>query len=45
MIAEQAEDTPLNSCDPNGRRLRNRLLLANTVVWIIILIVIRLIFF
>jgi len=45
MIAEQVEDTPLPPCDPNGRRLRNRLLLANAIAWIVLLIAIRLIFF
>src|SRR4051794_23006564 len=38
MIAEHAEGMPLTPCDPNGRRLRNRLLAANALAWIIILI-------
>jgi len=45
MIAEHAEDMPLNPCDANRRRLRNRLLLANAVAWFVIIIVIRLVFF
>jgi hypothetical protein len=45
MIAEHVEDMPLNGCDPVGRKLRNRLILANAVVWVVVLSAIRLIFF
>lgn len=31
--------------DQSGRRLRNRVLLANAIAWIVIIVLIRLIFF
>ena len=31
--------------DPSGRRLRNRVIVANAIVWIAIIVLIRLIFF
>ena len=45
MIAEHADCRLLQQQDPSGRRLRNRLIAANVIAWIMIVVVIRLIFF
>jgi hypothetical protein len=44
MIAERA-DGALEQHDPSGRRLRNRLIVANAIAWIAIIAAIRLVFF
>lgn len=44
MIAEHA-DCRLLQQDPSGRRLRNRIIAANAIAWIVIVVLIRLIFF
>jgi hypothetical protein len=44
MIAEHADCRVLQQHDPSGRRLRNRLILANAVAWIAIIVLIRLVF-
>ena len=44
MIAEHANIPPLSS-DSSGRRLRNRLIIANFLAWIAIIVVVRLVFF
>jgi hypothetical protein len=44
MIAEHADCRVLQH-DPSGRRLRNRIIVANAVAWIAIIALIRLIFF
>jgi hypothetical protein len=45
MIAERANCHVLERRDPPDRRLRNRLIAANAIVWIVIIVMIRLIFF
>jgi hypothetical protein len=45
MIAEDADCSVLASHDPSGRRLRNRLIVANAIAWIAIIALIRLVFF
>jgi hypothetical protein len=45
MIAEQADSPVLEQHDPSVRRLRNRIIVANAVVWIAIIALIGLIFF
>jgi hypothetical protein len=45
MIAEPADSPLLHRSDPSGRRLRNRIILANAIAWIVIIVMIRLIFF
>jgi hypothetical protein len=49
MIAERADCRVLRLIhpkrDPTNRRLRNRILVANAIAWIAIIVVIRLIFF
>jgi hypothetical protein len=46
MIAERADGRDaLEQHDPSGRRLRNRLIVANAIAWIAIIAAIRLVFF
>jgi hypothetical protein len=46
MIAEHADvGRALEQHDPSGRRLRNRLIVANAIAWIAIIALIRLVFF
>jgi len=45
MIAEDVDCRVLLQHDPSGRRLRNRLILANAIAWIAIIVMIRLVFF
>jgi hypothetical protein len=45
MIAEHADCRLLQPQDPSGRRLRNRVIVANAIAWIVIVVLIRLIFF
>ena len=45
MIAEHADGRMLQQHDLSGRRLRNRLIVANAIVWIAIIALIRLAFF
>jgi hypothetical protein len=44
MTAEHASCSPLERNAPD-RRLRNRIIIANVIVWIAIIVLIRLIFF
>jgi hypothetical protein len=45
MIAEHTDGSWLEEHDPSGRRLRNRLIVANAIAWIAIIILVRLVFF
>jgi hypothetical protein len=45
MIAEGANCSVLEQHDQSGRRLRNRLIVANAIAWIAIIALIRLVFF
>ena len=46
MIGEPASAPPLNAQDDApDRRLRNRIIIANAVVWVVIIVLIRLVFF
>jgi hypothetical protein len=45
MVAERVDCRVLLLHDPSGRRLRNRLILANAIAWITIIVMIRLVFF
>jgi len=45
MIAEHADFRLLQPQDSSGRRLRNRVIVANAIAWVVIIVVIRLIFF
>jgi hypothetical protein len=45
MIAERADCRVIPLHDPSGRRLRNRIIVANAVLWVGIIALIRLIFF
>jgi hypothetical protein len=49
MIAERADcrvlQLPRPKPDPSSRRLRSRILIANAIAWIVIIALIRLIFF
>jgi hypothetical protein len=45
MIAEPASAPPLEAHDAHDRKLRNRIILANVVAWIAIIVLIRLVFF
>jgi len=45
MIAEHADCRVLQLQDPSGRRLRNRIIVANAITWIAVIALIRLIFF
>ena len=45
MTAEHASRPALEQRDAPDRRLRNRIIIANVIVWIVIIILIRLIFY
>jgi hypothetical protein len=47
MIAERADGRLLqpHQDDLTGRRLRNRIILANAIAWIVIIVLIRVVFF
>ena len=45
MIAEHADSRLLQQQDLYGRRLRNRVIVANAIAWVVIIVVIRLVFF
>jgi hypothetical protein len=45
MIVQPADCHVLQRHDPSARRLRNRLLAANVIAWIVIIALIRLLFF
>ena len=45
MIAEHADRRSLQQPDPSARRLRNRVVAANVIAWIVIIVLIRLILF
>jgi hypothetical protein len=45
MIAEREHCAELEQRDPSSRRLRNWLIAANAIVWVVIIVLIRLIFF
>ena len=45
MIAQRADCPSFEQSKSTGRQLRNRILLANALVWIAIIILIRAIFF
>ena len=45
MIVEPASGPPLDADDMPDRRLRNRIIIANAAVWIVIIVMIRLVFF
>jgi hypothetical protein len=44
MIADHANDRMLQPHDLYGRRLRNRIIVANAIVWIAIIALIRLVY-
>ena len=44
MIAEHADGRLLQQQDPPDRRLRNRVIVANAIAWVVIIVVIRLVF-
>jgi hypothetical protein len=44
-IARPVNASPLEPAEPSGRKLRNRLIAANAVAWIVIIVLIRVIFF
>jgi hypothetical protein len=45
MIAARLDCPEPRRLDPAGRRLRNRIILANVFAWIVIILLIRVIFF
>jgi hypothetical protein len=45
MVAERADCRVLQQPDPSGRKLRKHIIMANVVAWIVIIGLIRLIFF
>jgi hypothetical protein len=45
MITEHVDRSVPEQRDPSGRRLRNRLIVANAIAWIAIIALIRLVFF
>jgi hypothetical protein len=45
MIAEHADGPLLRPTDSSARRLRNRIILANAIVWIAIIALVHMIFF
>lgn len=45
MIAKSARCPQLEPHDAHDRRLRNRIILANAIAWIVIIVLIRLLFF
>jgi hypothetical protein len=44
IIADSTEHDPISENDGSGRKLRNRIILANVIAWIVIAVAIRLIF-
>jgi hypothetical protein len=45
MIADHAYGRILQRHDPSGRRLRNRIIMANAIAWIVVIALICLTFF
>jgi hypothetical protein len=45
MIAARLDRPEPKRLDPAGRKLRNRIILANVLAWIVIILLIRMIFF
>jgi hypothetical protein len=45
MIAHHMDCSVLEQHDPSGRRLRNRLIVANAIAWIAIIALIHLVLF
>jgi hypothetical protein len=45
MIAARLDCPEAKRLDPAGRRLRNRIILANVFAWIVIILLVRMIFF
>lgn len=45
MIAARLDCPEPRRLDPAGRKLRNRIILANVFAWILIIVLIRMIFF
>ena len=45
MIAEHADSPVLQQHEPIDRKLRNRIIMANALAWIVIIVLIRLLFF
>ncbi|MCA1457810.1 hypothetical protein I6F35_32280 [Bradyrhizobium sp. BRP22] len=45
MIAARLERPETARLDPAGRRLRNCIILANVLAWIVIILLVRMIFF
>ena len=45
MIAARLDCPESKRLDPAGRKLRNRIILANALAWIVIILLIRMIFF
>jgi hypothetical protein len=45
MIAEHADCPTLGQSDPSGRKLRNRIIVANVIAWVAIIALVRLVFF
>jgi hypothetical protein len=45
ILAEHADCRVLQRPDPSVRRLRNRIILANAIAWIVIIVLNRLVFF
>jgi len=45
MIADHADGRILQQDNPSGRRLRSRIIVANAIAWIVVIALIRLIFF
>jgi hypothetical protein len=45
MIAARLDRPEPKRLDPAGRKLRNRIILANVFAWIVIILLIRMIFF
>jgi hypothetical protein len=45
MIAEHADDPQVGRFDPSGRKLRNRIIVANAIAWVVIIVLVRLVFF
>ena len=45
MIADHMDCSVLEQHDPSGRRLRNRLIVANAIAWIAIIALIHLVLF
>jgi hypothetical protein len=44
VVAASAERDPIREHDASGRKLRNRIILANVIAWIFIAVAIRLLF-